>query len=51
MNRQKRARLRYVRRGTVPIPSDVTGSYTGRPLTGQNKPPADKAPVQDADDL
>jgi len=36
--------MRYVPRGTVTIPSDVTGSYTGTAEDGSN-------PVQDADDL
>lgn len=29
-----------------PVPTDVDGSYTGSPID-----PADKTPVQDADDL
>ena len=52
MRRRERAQLRYIRRGTVAIPSDVTGSYTGKPMTGVNdQPPQDPLPVQDADDL
>ena len=42
--RRKRPKMRYVPRGTVAIPSDVNGSYTGKPLK-------DPHPVQDADDL
>ena len=52
MRRSQRAQLRYIRRATVQIPSDVTGSYTGEPMTGANdQPPEDLNPVQDADDL
>ena len=42
--RRRRTKRRYVPRGTVVIPSDVNGSYTGKPLE-------DARPVQDADDL
>ena len=51
MRRKERAEMRYVKRRTALIPSDVFGSYTGTPLNGQNEPPRDKTPVQDADDL
>ena len=44
MRREKREKIHYVPRKTVTIPSDVNGSYTGRP-TGETHP------VQDADDL
>ena len=47
----KRERIRYVRRRTVEIPSDVTGSYTGMPMTNEQFSNGDPEPVQDADDL
>ena len=51
MRRRQRAELRYVKRKTVAIPSDVFGSYTGKPKLGPDEPQNDKTPVQDADDL
>lgn len=51
MRRSQRAQLKYIRRGTVRIPADPLGSYTGMPETGAIEPPRDAKPVQDADDL
>ena len=51
MRRSQRAQLRYIRRGTVKIPTDPMGSYTGTPETGAKEAPDDLHPVQDADDL
>ena len=51
MRRSQRAQLRYIRRGTVTIPTDPQGSYTGIPETGAKEPQKDLHPVQDADDL
>ena len=42
--RRRRPKMRYVPRRTITIPSDVNGSYTGKPTD-------ETRPVQDADDL
>ena len=49
--RKKRPVMRYVQRGTVRIPSDVNGSYTGMPMTNEPFSRPEAVPVQDADDL
>lgn len=51
MRRKLRAQLRYVRRNTVVIPSDVNGSYTGVVTDGARERRNEEPPVQDADDL
>ena len=49
--KEKREKIRYVRRRTVGIPSDVEGSYTGMPMTNEQFSQGDPHPTQDADDL
>ena len=51
MRREKTDKIRYVRRKTVEIPTDVLGSYTGMPMTSEQFSQGDPEPVQDADDL
>ena len=51
MPKGKREKMRYVPKRTVAIPTDVTGSYTGMPMTNEQFSNPDPEPVQDADDL
>ena len=50
MRRSQRAQLRYVKRKTVTIPTDVFESSIGMPMHGAEELRDDPNPVRDADD-